>query len=73
MKRFKILFALILTLSVGQQVFGQQTIYVGILRESFNYFALAQRNSNWCWASSLQMIFNYYGVNISTLAKPWNH
>lgn len=41
-----------------------QVIYVGIPKDRFDYFASAQRNSNWCWAASLQMIFNYYGINI---------
>jgi len=40
-------------------------IYVGIPKENLNYFAAAQKNSNWCWAASLQLIFNYYGINIS--------
>lgn len=44
---------------------GQQPTYVGISSNNFNYFASSQRNSNWCWAASLQMIFNYYGVNIT--------
>ncbi|HVW13775.1 MAG TPA: papain-like cysteine protease family protein [Mucilaginibacter sp.] len=43
----------------------QQPVYVGIRSENFSYFASSQRNSNWCWAASLQMIFNYYGVNIT--------
>jgi hypothetical protein len=43
----------------------QQAVYVGIRSEAFNYFASPQHNSNWCWAASLQMIFNYYGVNIT--------
>jgi hypothetical protein len=55
--------------SSGQQGFEQQSteqpIYVGIPRERFNYYASSQRNSNWCWAASMQMIFNYYGVNIT--------
>lgn len=28
------------------------------------YFASDQRNSQWCWAASIQMVFNYYGVDI---------
>ncbi|MBS1501504.1 MAG: C39 family peptidase [Bacteroidetes bacterium] len=43
----------------------QQPVYVGIRSENFSYFASSQHNSNWCWAASLQMIFNYYGVNIT--------
>lgn len=54
-----------LTIGIGQQVFGQQLTYVGIPRANFNYFVSSQRNSNWCWAASLQMVFNYYGVSIT--------
>jgi hypothetical protein len=45
--------------------FSQQPIYVGIPSNNFNYFSASQNNSNWCWAASMQMIFNYYGVSIS--------
>ena len=44
---------------------AQQPTYVGIPSNAFNYFASSQKNSNWCWAAALQMIFNYYGVNIT--------
>lgn len=46
-------------------VFSQQVFYVGIPTNKFNYSASSQHNSNWCWAASLQMIFNYYGVSIT--------
>ncbi|MEZ4887671.1 MAG: papain-like cysteine protease family protein [Chitinophagales bacterium] len=39
--------------------------YVGIPSEKLNYIASAQENSQWCWAASIQMIFNYYGVDIT--------
>lgn len=44
---------------------AQIPVYTGIRTENFNFFASSQRNSNWCWAASIQMIFNYYGVSIS--------
>ncbi|MBK6730881.1 MAG: C39 family peptidase [Bacteroidetes bacterium] len=70
MKKLKLTFLLLLSVSIGQQIFAQQSYtqeatYVGILSENFNYYASSQRNSNWCWAASLQMIFNYYGINIT--------
>ncbi|MFN8255718.1 MAG: C39 family peptidase [Bacteroidales bacterium] len=65
MNKIKLIFLFLLTIGTCQQVFGQQAIYVGIPSERFNYFASSQRNSNWCWAASLQMIFNYYGINIT--------
>lgn len=52
-----------IVLNFGQFFYGQ-IIYTGIT-SNFNYFASSQKNSNWCWAASLQMIFNYYGINIS--------
>ncbi len=65
LKKFKLILFIMLTMGIGQQVIGQQLTYVGIPRANFNYFASSQRNSNWCWAASLQMVFNYYGVNIT--------
>src|SRR5690554_5984762 len=64
-KRTIFILVLICNFWDGQQALGQQVSYVGIQSSNFNYFASSQRNSNWCWAASLQMIFNYYGVGIS--------
>ncbi|WP_461044012.1 C39 family peptidase [Spirosoma harenae] len=52
-----------ISLHVGS--IAQQPIYVGIPKNRFDHFASAQTNSNWCWAASLQMIFNYYGIDIT--------
>ncbi|MFB9843548.1 C39 family peptidase [Mucilaginibacter ginsenosidivorans] len=56
-----------LVLISAQRTFSQdqQPVYVGIRSEDFKFYASPQHNSNWCWAASLQMIFNYYGVNIT--------
>lgn len=62
MKRTLLLF--FLTIQLCNESIGQQLVYVGIPRTSFDHFASDQRNSNWCWAASLQMIFNYYGVDL---------
>lgn len=43
----------------------QQPQYVGIPSAQMNFVAAAQNNSQWCWAASIQMVLNYYGVNIS--------
>jgi hypothetical protein len=43
----------------------QQPIYVGIPSNQMNYYASAQNNSQWCWAASIQMVLNYYGVSIN--------
>jgi hypothetical protein len=42
-----------------------QAQYVGIPSATFNYVYSAQANSQWCWAASIQMILNYYGVDIA--------
>lgn len=45
--------------------YGQQLEYVGIPSESMDYYAAGQNNSQWCWAASIQMVLNSYGVNIT--------
>ncbi|TDX00200.1 papain-like cysteine protease family protein [Dinghuibacter silviterrae] len=39
--------------------------YVGIPRNVFNFYAARQVEDEWCWAASIQMILNYYGVSIT--------
>ncbi|MFK7905521.1 MAG: C39 family peptidase [Chitinophagales bacterium] len=39
--------------------------YVGIASNQLNYIASAQENSQWCWAASIQMVFRYYGIDIT--------
>jgi pimeloyl-ACP methyl ester carboxylesterase len=38
---------------------------VGIPSSSFNLAYSEQANSQWCWAACIQMILNYYGIDIS--------
>jgi len=64
-KKFIIIVIFLFIFNLVQQGFAQQPIYVGIPRANFNFFASSQRNSEWCWAASLQMIFNYYGISIT--------
>lgn len=61
----KYLLTLVVLINLPISLIAQQLIYVGIPKDRFDHFASAQTNSNWCWAASLQMIFNYYGVDIS--------
>lgn len=42
----------------------QQKEYVGLASERFNYVASSQEQSQWCWAASIQMVLNYYGIAI---------
>jgi hypothetical protein len=39
--------------------------YVGIPANVFNFYSAAQERDEWCWAASIQMIMNYYGVSIT--------
>lgn len=41
---------------------GQQSLVVGVPTGSFNFVAASQQQTEWCWAASIQMILNYYGV-----------
>lgn len=42
-----------------------QPHYVGIPTAVFNYDAALQKKSEWCWAASIQMILNYYGIPVT--------
>ncbi len=45
---------------------GAQNIhFVGIPNKEFDYDAAAQENVQWCWAASIQMILNYYGLKVN--------
>lgn len=55
--------ALALMLCLSGESLAQQ--YVGIPRNQMNYVAAGQQRSQWCWAASIQMVFNYYGVALA--------
>lgn len=40
-------------------------INVGISTSHMDYFASAQINSQWCWAASIKMVMNFYGIAIT--------
>lgn len=66
MKSFRhFLLLLISAVLLAVPAAGQEPVYVGITARKFNYFASTQRNTEWCWAASIQMLFNYYGIEIS--------
>ncbi len=45
---------------------SSQTLqFVGIPDKEFDYDAAAQENVQWCWAASIQMILNYYGLKVN--------
>lgn len=64
MKQLKKISILVFLILFCQEAFSQQLQWAGIPSQKMNYYAASQQNSNWCWAASLQMIFNYYGVDI---------
>jgi len=41
-----------------------QPRYLGIPRDVFDFVAAAQEQDMWCWAASIQMLLNYYGISI---------
>jgi hypothetical protein len=52
---------------LSTQVFSgiaQKVFYVGIPASKMNYVASSQAKPQWCWAASIQMVLNYYGVSI---------
>jgi hypothetical protein len=61
----RLTFLLLVSFQFNPKTSAQNAVYVGIPTTKFNFYTAAQNNSNWCWAACLQMIFNYYGVNIS--------
>jgi hypothetical protein len=65
MKHLKIFAVCIIGFFIINDCYAQQPIYVGIPSNVFNYSSASQQKDQWCWAASIQMIFNYYGVNIS--------
>ena len=42
-----------------------QPTYSGITSGVFNFVAASQRENEWCWAASIQMVLNYYNVAIT--------
>lgn len=66
MRKAPVVLNLLLAMFLFSTAFAQypQPQYVGIPSAEMNYFAAAQKNSQWCWAASIQMVLNYYGVAI---------
>jgi hypothetical protein len=61
--KYLLLFQLIILIN-GNQGFAQKVYYVGIPNSSMDYFASAQQKPQWCWAASIQMLMNYYHVDL---------
>jgi hypothetical protein len=37
----------------------------GVQTSRFNFVYAEQQETNWCWAACIQMILNYYGINLT--------
>ena len=59
LSRFGVILFAVLAIGATQSPAQQ---YVGIRTVDFNFVAAAQQQSEWCWAASIQMILNYYGI-----------
>jgi hypothetical protein len=49
---------------------GPNLFYAGIPTDEFEYFAAPQsvgrqRQENWCWAATIQMVLNYHGLRVT--------
>lgn len=58
---------------VSGQIFSQygnrpvnkpQKYYVGIEGDEMDHIMVAQNNSYWCWAATIEMVLNYYGLSV---------
>ena len=54
-----------LILGSSYNVNAQNIQHIGIPSGVMDFYAANQMNSQWCWAASIQMVLNAYGVNIS--------
>ncbi|MCL5030392.1 MAG: hypothetical protein M1480_15380 [Bacteroidetes bacterium] len=55
---------------IAQLIFCQslsngQLVFTGIEKVEQNQVYAEQRNQEWCWASSIQFVLNYYGAKVS--------
>jgi len=60
--------ALLFTLSINLQAQffpAPQAQYVGIRSDEFEGITSSQRTPVWCWAACIQMVLNYYEVDIT--------
>jgi len=63
--RNKFLLFLLILLVWGFRGLAQDLQFIGIPNKEFDYDAAAQENVQWCWAASIQMVLNYYGLKVN--------
>lgn len=50
---------------LSQTTLAQKIYYVGIPGTKLNYVSATQEKAQWCWAASIQMVLNYYNIDIN--------
>lgn len=55
----------VLSISIAAANAQPAPTYVGIPTQRFNFAAAAQQQDEWCWAASVQMILNWYGIGVT--------
>jgi hypothetical protein len=63
-RKYKHIF-LLATFLLGQTSWAQKVYYVGIPGAKLNYVSASQEKAQWCWAASIQMVLNYYNIDIT--------
>ncbi len=58
-------FLVFLAILFAANSFAQKLYYVGIPSSKFNYISSTQEKGQWCWAASIQMVLNYYSIDIN--------
>lgn len=54
----------ILLLTYVNYGLAQKIYYVGIPNSRMNYCSAVQQKPQWCWAASIQMVLNYYNIDV---------
>lgn len=56
---------LLIVFFLSQTGLAQKIYYVGIPGTKLNYISATQEKAHWCWAASIQMVLNYYDIDIT--------
>lgn len=70
--KFFLIFTLLFCAASNAEIqrLGQNYFVAGILTDQFEFFSSPnqhgrQRQANWCWAASVQMVLNYHGLYVA--------
>ncbi len=64
-KMYLSLYVVLIIFLSSAPIFGGELIYTGISEDTYNELQIKQKESNWCWAASIQMVLNYHGIKIT--------